>query len=430
MKVRVLQIGARKSYAVPEALALTENIEKLCTDFYFDNAISRLVMGFGKRIGMRRAADNMAGRRCVSLNPKSVISNAAWGLRNRRRTVGAVEEGKKYEAYLQGGIEFAEHYSRLPLHDVDVVYGFSSASLEAFQVAREQNVLCVLDHETAPAVLETNLIREIEEEFREWLPYESSAEVSDSIQKYTERQLRETECADIVLCPSTFSKELAGRSGVPARKIRVIPFAAGGHILDDCRSRESDRKRRPLRVLFAGNDAIRKGLPILVNALRMLPSDRFHAKAAGNWTLSEYGWEQASEVLTPLGAVPRREMVDHYRWADVFVLPTFSDTMGVVILEAMSFGVPVIATTSSGGPDLILDGGNGFVVSPGSPTQIRNKLHELDCDRHTLGRLSNAAYEHSKNFGRDQYGVKLRAVLKAALRNKSSGHNSVSGNGR
>ena len=111
--------------------------------------------------------------------------------------------------------------------------------------------------------------------------------------------------------------------------------------------------------------------------------------------------------MEPLGAVPRGRMPELYDWADVFVMPTFSDTMGVVILEAMARGVPVITTHNSGGPDLLEHGRDGFILDAGDSSAVAEILLGLASDRQKLIDISRSALKRSEYFNMEKYGERL-----------------------
>ncbi len=286
---------------------------------------------------------------------------------------------------------------------VDAVYAFSSAALEVFESARKHGVVCILDHETAPADLEADLFREVEKKYRAWVPSHVTND-EQSLDQYSARQRAEVDLADVVICPSTFSAQLIGDRPT----VEILPFAMSEAF--NCPTEidfNNANTSRPLRILFVGNDEIRKGLPVLVEALRKLPQELFECKGAGNWNLSELGWKSVSAVMEPLGAVPRGRMPHLYDWADVFVMPTFSDTMGVVILEAMARGVPVITTRNSGGPDLIQHGGEGYILDAGDSPAVAEILVELASDRDKLIDVSRSALKKSEHFNMTKYSERL-----------------------
>lgn len=74
------------------------------------------------------------------------------------------------------------------------------------------------------------------------------------------------------------------------------------------------------------------------------------------------------------GFIPDEELPDYYAAADVFAFPSTYETQGIVALEAMAAGVPVVASRYRALPDLIVDGRNGFLFSPGNTEELATKL--------------------------------------------------------
>ncbi|RMF46288.1 MAG: glycosyltransferase, partial [Bacteroidetes bacterium] len=77
------------------------------------------------------------------------------------------------------------------------------------------------------------------------------------------------------------------------------------------------------------------------------------------------------------GVWPRERLPDLYRQVHGFVFPTLLDSFGLVLLEAMACGLPVIATTHSGGPDLIAEGQEGYLVPPFSVEALMEAIERL-----------------------------------------------------
>lgn len=96
----------------------------------------------------------------------------------------------------------------------------------------------------------------------------------------------------------------------------------------------------------------------------------------------------ADEVIFA-GQIADNDKTDHYRIADVYVMPSRLEGFGYVFLEAMACGVPVIGSTLDGSREPLLDGKLGQLVDPDSPEQLVSAIeHALTCPRQVPGQLS------------------------------------------
>jgi glycosyltransferase involved in cell wall biosynthesis len=413
VKVRIVQIGARKNYVVPSALARADMLESLCTDFYNTPALSRYAGRYLNYLGFGSIAKKLQGRTAVNVRPQQVHKFVIAGLRKWRVVRKARRSGRFYQAQLMGSRLFCDAVAQLPMEGVDAIYAFSSAALEIFQKAKKKGILCILDHETAPAALEDARVREGLELFPAWAVSASSQSVA-YLAEYSERQRQECELADLIIAPSTYCRTLIKQFTQHSRDlIETIPFAVAEKFLHPLPRKISHSK---LRVLFVGDDALRKGLPVLVEALRKCRSENIEARGIGNWNLSPFGWGEARSVMNCLGPIPRIEIQEHFKWADVLVLPTFSDTMGVVILEAMASGATVITTPNSGGPDLFQGETEGFVVPTNDAHSIATRLEWLASDRPRLAKMQSLCVERVQGFSLQRYQESLIQVIQRELK--------------
>jgi len=170
---------------------------------------------------------------------------------------------------------------------------------------------------------------------------------------------------------------------------------------------------KKIRVLFVGGDGLRKGIGYLARALEMTGSASVEARVAGNLEISELGLAELRRTMTLLGPVPRTEIGQLYRWADVLVLPSISDTFGLVILEAMAAGVPVITTPHTCGPDVVREGKDGFIVPIRDAHAIADRIDRLAGDRKLLAAMSRQARARALDFTIERYAERLMAAVSA-----------------
>jgi glycosyltransferase involved in cell wall biosynthesis len=90
--------------------------------------------------------------------------------------------------------------------------------------------------------------------------------------------------------------------------------------------------------------------------------------------------DKSLENIEFLGWTSGQEKLNLLQSSDVFLLPSYGEGMPIAILEAMSFGMPIVATKVGGIPELVIDGWNGFLLEPGDITGFVDKLKYLILD--------------------------------------------------
>lgn len=118
-----------------------------------------------------------------------------------------------------------------------------------------------------------------------------------------------------------------------------------------------------MRFLYVGALSLRKGFLHLLEAWRRAkPGVHAELWVAGSCELDIVNRLKAEPNVRYFGVLTKDSLCDVYRQADVLVLPTLCEGLSHAVLEAISFGLPVITTEASGAGDLIVEGENGFLV--------------------------------------------------------------------
>jgi glycosyltransferase involved in cell wall biosynthesis len=175
--------------------------------------------------------------------------------------------------------------------------------------------------------------------------------------------------AEAVVCVSSALAEEARRLG--AGEVVVIPNGVEPPA-------EVGEEADPPEVLYAGRLSREKGVLELVEAARGL-----NLVVVGDGPLRE-------RVPQARGFVPREELVRLYQRAAVVSCPSHREGFGVVCLEAMAYGRPVVAGAVGGLLDLVVDGETGVLVPPGNVGALRAALERLLGDRELRRRLGEA----------------------------------------
>jgi glycosyltransferase involved in cell wall biosynthesis len=147
-----------------------------------------------------------------------------------------------------------------------------------------------------------------------------------------------------------------------------------------------DLSRGSNLVLYAGNLIERKGVFALARAsgtfLRCLPDANLlfvgrEGTPGARRTILELAGTSAAKQIRFMDAVPQKELAQIMRRAAVFAMPSILESFGNVWAEAMASGIPVVASKSSVGPEIVPHGEAGFTVDPESPAQIADAVITL-----------------------------------------------------
>ncbi len=252
--------------------------------------------------------------------------------------------------------------------------------------------------------------------------------------------------SEFVVSRLRLAHEHAG-SNAPRANIVKVPGGAGSKVLvRERRKEERQRIRQKLGLketdvlfLFAGAIRPEKGVDYLARAFAKLAeenADACLAVAGGSKLWVEEGWlygkaleATEQEVLNTLsraiarkrafmlGIVPPFEIDAYYAAADIFVLPSmFQETFGLVLLEAFSAGLPVIAFRSGGIPELVEDRRNGIIVPQGDEEALYQSMRELMLDRDLRDRLGAAAESVPGRFPWENTVDRLETVYRDVSR--------------
>lgn len=135
-----------------------------------------------------------------------------------------------------------------------------------------------------------------------------------------------------------------------------------------------------------------KGHEVLMRAMPMVRKALPNAGVAivGGGELESSLRAQAGEGVRLVGSVPSREILPAF---DLYVHPSYYESQGLAILEAMAAGKPVIATDAGGVRDVVVHGRTGLLVPPGNPAALAEAVIRLAMDREEAARLAAEARE-------------------------------------
>jgi D-inositol-3-phosphate glycosyltransferase len=119
--------------------------------------------------------------------------------------------------------------------------------------------------------------------------------------------------------------------------------------------------------------------------------------------------------------VDRVRLADWYRAADLAVVPSYSESFGLVAVEAQACGTPVLAARVGGLPTAVADGVSGRLVDGHDPRVWADALASALADRETLARWSRGALAHAAGFGWEATADATLEVYRSALAERAGG---------
>lgn len=173
--------------------------------------------------------------------------------------------------------------------------------------------------------------------------------------------------------PGREAGEYVRSFGVPGERVALAPNAVDDSLF--ARAAVDRRGRKECTFLYAGRLDPEKCVDVLVRAFEHVPGQLV---LAGSGTEEERLRALASDRVRFLGPLRRDELVDWYARADAFVLPSCAEPWGMVLNEAATAGLPLVATENAGAAhDLIEEGVNGFIVAAGDEGALAVALTRL-----------------------------------------------------
>ncbi len=168
------------------------------------------------------------------------------------------------------------------------------------------------------------------------------------------------------------------------------------------------KDEHPNRILFVGGIEERKGLDVLIRALARIKMDipdiELHIVGGIRKVVYHHSIlglirsHNLEKNVVFCGQLPDSALLHEYREAAVFVLPSYEESQGIVILEAMATGTPVVATRAGGIPDMIQDGINGILVECGDDRAMAAGIISLLQDSTRRRTLEEAGRENAQQF--------------------------------
>lgn len=389
--------GSRDGYQAALALEEVGRLSQLVTDAYLPDLLARVLPllpeGIADRLGRRRAA-GLPSRRVHSL-PHVVASRVLLDpllgqYRALRLTDDMLGRRAGREASRSGSASLVYSY-----YWPGFLHGAAPSTSPAV-VLQVHPVPSHIKRVLAEDRARTGIVGWLDEE--EVLRSSTVAAFESSLR-----------AAAAIIVPSSFVRDGLLHIDIPEEHIAVVPYGCSFPPAPE-EAPATHAEAGPLRLLWVGQASYRKGPHHLLTALRSLPT------GTATLTMVCRGGElgllgQLPPGVEVLRAVSRDRLHELYASHDVFVMPSLAEGFGLVYLEAMSRGLPVIATSNTGVAD-ISPGSPGLVlVPPGDPHALAEALNMLAAGRDELPARRRAARETAATMTWPRFRSDLRRAL-------------------
>lgn len=378
---------------MPAALHQNGRLACLHTDVWIRS-------GFSKMLRRIPALRRLSGRSCLDLQGANVCHrtrSALWrhllhgGPCDRMARLAEAEEFDRWVSLELGALHLNRSFG---------VLAFKTAGLACMRLARERGWIGVIDQTDAGPIAER-----IEREQIARHP-QAAHGFDPAPAAYWSRIAGEWAAASAVLVNSEWTRRSIAACGGPADRAFVVPLC-----YRPPRPREPIRRApgSPLRLLFLGRVSLMKGVLDLAEALRLLTDREIVVDLVGEPRLPDAVLAELPKSMHLHGAVPRSEVGRFLASTHALVFPTLSDGFGLVQLEAMGAGLPVVSTWNCG--DVVDDGVDGWRVAAGDPEALAAAIAALDDDRERLAAMSASALRKACQFGPDRWWRDFRTGL-------------------
>lgn len=299
--------------------------------------------------------------------------------------------------------EFQRKIPLSAISEASAVIGFDTASWIIADSTKKFGKPFFLDQSTSHSLSKEPIWEKLDNQFPAW---RENYEPRNPFVLEAERQ--EHQLATRIVVASSYTKRTLLSEGIPEEKVVVNPY---GVDVSKFRPSATARLNSRLRFLFLGSVSALKGVPLLLEAWRKLASNDSELWLVG--PISERSRTLIPELpgLKLLGKHPHKELPELLRQCDVLAFPSYSDGFGLVLLEALASGLPVITTEATAGPDLIRDGVEGFIIPSGNLKKLCHALSFFIDNLDRLPEMSAAARRCAERFTWNAYGDRWNKLL-------------------
>lgn len=395
-QVLVCQHGARHRYAIPRMLEQAGMLAAFYTDSSDHSMLGKCAGSCGKHAPP--IVKRLAGRKISGVPKKKIYSSDTYNIYEAGQTLLGAEK-KGFELFRQRDRMLSRRMMKWGTNGANVLYTMYHDNLEFVHWAKLQGLCVAVDVYINPQTHE--IMKNEYSKFPDWGGCTSDAMIHEEVLMWREM----AELGDLLLCPSEWvATGVRNLTPEASTKTRIVPYGCsieyGGNT----------NQAVPGRVLFAGGDALRKGLHYLAQATTQLKSSaqEFDVRIAGMLP-PEVVNHPICKDLNFLGKLNSDQMKREYLSADCVVLPALSEGFAGVVAEAIGAGCPVVVTQEAGSP--IQNGREGLIVPSRNVGALGDAIYRMVTDRAFRQNCSAECIRQAPMYSEKEWGRRLTDAI-------------------
>lgn len=372
----IYHVGARDNYLLAETILQKNNQTFLFTDYWlYKNSI----LNFFNKNSFRRINHQIDEN-----NVQAYALFQILYIEIKKRFIK-----NKFQLWNFLGYNFQKFVLKnikINSNDKFVFFGFTGGNFQILKEFKEKSNLIFIHNQFDPGLVYYDIDESPNDKHKDLF--------LKNIQK-------EWDLSDLIIVNSQYSKNCLIEKGVSSQKIKIVPLAYNKPI------NEFEKiNNKKLKIAFIGNINKVKGFETYLEVAK-LTSDSYEFVAIGNVYIKENIVQDAKTHISFLGFLNKDDLEEYYKQIDVLIFPTLCDGFGMVQLEAMANGIPVIASEFCA--KIVDDNKSGFIVN--SSKEIVEKLSILNNDRELLSKFSKNSFQTAKEYNIENYISNLNNAL-------------------
>lgn len=286
----------------------------------------------------------------------------------------------------------------LKKQEFDLFIGYECSSALCFQVCKEMGKTSILDL----AQIHYKELGILGETYK-CLNYLLDNDFQFKINKTKDLELN---LSSKILSISNFVKDSLIKNNIPEEKIFDL-FIGNEFTTTIIKERQSDK----FNIIYVGSIRDQKGVSLLINCIDSIANPKINLTLIGQINEGHYtSLIKERDYISHISYVPNQMLNEYYQRSDIFVLPSYLDSWGMVVIEAMSNGIPTIVTENCGSKDAVTKGG-GIIVKPDSLVELSQAI-KFYLENETLRkRDGNIAKSIAVQYDQTQYKSQIKTIL-------------------